>query len=106
MRQECSLSIGLVMSLLIFSSVSFAKVDEWTEKADMPTERRYLSTSEVGGKIYAIGGMNLVKGGNGGVDVNRPTVEADDPEADKWTKKADMLSARYAISSERVNNKI
>jgi N-acetylneuraminic acid mutarotase len=36
--------------------------DKWTKKVDMPTGRKYLSTSVVNGKIYAIGGV-----GAGGV---------------------------------------
>jgi RNA polymerase sigma factor (sigma-70 family) len=30
----------------------------WARKADMPTARQFLSTSEVNGKIYAIGGVD------------------------------------------------
>ena len=30
--------------------------DKWTEKPDMPTARQFLTTSAVGGKVYAIGG--------------------------------------------------
>jgi hypothetical protein len=30
--------------------------DTWTKKTNMPTVRSYLSTSQVNGKIYAIGG--------------------------------------------------
>ena len=59
----CALT-GLVFSLsLIFSSVTIAKPDTWTKKADMPTARGGLSASVVKGKIYAIGGLNIV-GGN------------------------------------------
>ena len=32
------------------------ETDTWTKKADMPTDRAYLSSSAVNGKIYAIGG--------------------------------------------------
>jgi RNA polymerase sigma factor (sigma-70 family) len=33
------------------------ETDTWEEKADMPTARCWLATSEVNGKIFAIGGM-------------------------------------------------
>jgi RNA polymerase sigma factor (sigma-70 family) len=75
---------------------------EWTKKADMPTARYLTSTCVVKGKIYAIGGR-------AGIQLAGPvyaTTEEYDPVADKWTKKADMLTARDSTSIAVVNNKI
>ena len=46
--------------------------DTWTELADMPVPRRWLSSSAVNGKIYAIGGSDA--------DRALPTVEEYTPE--------------------------
>ena len=77
-------------------------VDTWTKKADMPTPRLAFSTSVVKGKIYAIGGMTIVAPPFVGLS----TVEEYDPATDRWTKKNDMLTARYALSTSVLNGKI
>ena len=46
--------------------------DTWTTKTDMPTARMDLSTSAIGGRIYAIGGRDSFNG------VSIPTVEVYD----------------------------
>ena len=50
------------------------------------------------GKIYAIGG--------GLQGVGFSTVEEYDPATDTWTKKADMPTGRFALSTSVVNGKI
>jgi N-acetylneuraminic acid mutarotase len=77
--------------------------DEWTKKSDMPTARVYFSTSVVNGKIYAIGGQSdwwalPTK--------TLSTVEEYDPIANKWTRKADMPTARMELSTSAVNGRI
>jgi N-acetylneuraminic acid mutarotase len=71
----------------------------WIKKADLPTARSYLATSEVNGKIYAIGGWDDT-GGAGG------TVEQYDPVTDQWTRRADMLYGRAFLDTCVVNGKI
>ena len=74
--------------------------DKWLEKANLPTPRRSLSASSVGGKIYAIGGW-------GGRDLGiLGTVVQYNPVSDTWTQKADLLTSRQAFSSSVVNGKI
>lgn len=58
-------AIGGSGSLLADPEVHFSTVEEydpltdtWTKKTDMPTPRGWLSSSEVNGKICAIGGWN------------------------------------------------
>jgi RNA polymerase sigma factor (sigma-70 family) len=78
--------------------------DTWVKKADMPTARAGLSTSVVNGKIYAIGGSNKVMDMNDYAGLS--TVEEYDPINDKWTKKADMPTARLGASAITINDKI
>ncbi len=83
--------------------LNLADTNTWTRKADMPTARSCLSTSTVNGKIYAIGGIG------GRVDEAKivfSTVEEYDPVTGTWTKKADMPTARWALSTSVVNEKI
>jgi N-acetylneuraminic acid mutarotase len=65
----------------------------------MPTRRVYLSTSVVNDKIYAIGGSP-------GFNAVTSVVEEYVPWNDKWTKKADMLTARSGLSTSVVDGKI
>ena len=51
------------------------------------------------GKVYAIGGASLF-------ETAFSTVEVYDPATDKWTKKADMPTARRWFSASVVNDKI
>lgn len=72
--------------------------DKWTKKADMPTARMFLTTSMVGGKIYAIGGQSLKE--------FLSVVEEYDPLTDNWIKKSDMPTAKELMSSGAMNGKI
>lgn len=90
-------SSGENATLLVASQ---AEGGTWTKKADMPTGKGYISTVEVNGRIYAIGGTT--RSGYG-----LPTVEEYDPVTDEWTKKADMPAGeRRALSACVVNGKI
>jgi len=60
-----------------------------------------LDTVALNGKIYAIGGT---ANWQSGPDLS--TVEEYDPVTDKWTKKTDMSSKRFGISTAVVNGKI
>jgi len=76
--------------------------DAWTKKADMPTGRAGLSTGVVDDKIYAICGIPMNIQGNTAIS----TVEEYDPAIDKWTKKADTITARNSPSVCVVNGQI
>jgi len=91
------ISIVLVLALSP-TSLSLAAEDTWTKKTDMPTRRWVLSSSVVGGKIYAIGGDP----GSGAFSI----VEAYDPATDTWTRKANMPMVRAAGTSNVVNGRI
>ncbi len=75
--------------------------DTWTQKADMPTPRSYLSTSVVDGKIYAIGGVPRTR------ELPRlETVEVYDPATDTWEKTGDINQARSCAAIGVVNGEI
>jgi len=68
----------------------------------MPTARELLSTSAVGGKIYAIGGQREDSVFRGVFS----TVEMYDPATDRWTKKADMPLPRKVHSASVLKDSI
>ncbi|MHC4061910.1 MAG: LamG-like jellyroll fold domain-containing protein [Planctomycetota bacterium] len=96
-------SMVLVLALAV-ASVSLALEDTWTRKADMPTGRCTFSTGVVNGRIYAIGGAK------GRTEVLRSVpleiVEEYHPATDTWMRKADMPTARNALSVSVVDGKI
>ncbi len=74
--------------------------DTWTRKADMPDPRELLTTSVVGGKIYAIGGQQEY----GALREVYPTVDMYDPATGTWTKKADAPLPRKVHSACVLND--
>jgi hypothetical protein len=76
--------------------------DTWTKKADMLTARWTFSANAVNGKNYAIGGWKAAPHPRGVCLI----VDEYDPATDKWTKKADMPTARYWLSTSSVDGRI
>lgn len=93
----------MLIGLLGMSSIGLAKEDTWVKKSDMPTARLYFSTSEVNGKIYAIGGLTQ---NPQGIFLKLSTVEEYDPVINKWAKKANMPTERAGLDTSVVNGKI
>jgi N-acetylneuraminic acid mutarotase len=58
----------------------------WTQVAEIPTRRFLLGAAALGGKVYAVGGVDYDP---------MPTNEAYDPAAGVWTALAPMPTARY-----------
>lgn len=92
MKLKSWLLMALIVGILAFSSISFAETGKWINKHYMTTARVGLSTSVVNGKIYAIGGLNIV-GGNALSTVEEydtgfagEGVEAKGKLATKWGK--------------------
>lgn len=75
-----------------------ADQDNWEQRTNMPTPRS-CNAGVVNGRIYVIGGSP------NDVNVFR-IVEEYDPQTDKWTRKADMPTARSELSVSAVNGKI
>jgi N-acetylneuraminic acid mutarotase len=95
---------GVPRGLIENSAISMVQeydpaTDTWTPKANMPTARSGLSLSEVGGRVYAIGGGTF-----GGATFS--TVEEYDPAADSWTTRPDMPTARLGLSTSVMNGRI
>jgi N-acetylneuraminic acid mutarotase len=83
--------------------------DTWTRKTDMPAMRGLLSTSVVDGRIYAIGGVVGSEDGSCEHPIAAyavSTVEEYDPVTDTWTKKANMPTARKALGTCVVYDRI
>jgi N-acetylneuraminic acid mutarotase len=76
--------------------------DTWTSKADMPTATVNASASAANGRIYVIGGSPGGSQWYQGIS----TVREYDPATDTWTPKADMPTARTALSTSVVNGRI
>ncbi|HGJ66119.1 TPA: hypothetical protein ENS27_12160 [bacterium] len=68
-----------------------AEGGKWERKADMPNARGQSGAVAVNGKIYVVGGVEIVNGNF----VQLSTTEEYDPIKDKWTKKANMPTARF-----------
>jgi N-acetylneuraminic acid mutarotase len=75
--------------------------DTWEKKADMPTARSWLSATAVDGIIYAIGGTTC-EGGDTWGSIST-LVEAYDPVADEWTRKADIPVAKGSHCASAVD---
>ena len=80
------------------------QTDTWTRTRDMPTLRSGFKTAVVDGKIYAIGGAIYDKRRD--VEVATDLVEAYDPLAKRWEKRASMPTKRYWINAEVIDGKI
>ena len=80
------------------------QTDTWTRTRDMPTLRSGFKTAVLDGKIYAIGGAILDRQRD--VEVATDLVEAYDPLANRWEKRASMPTKRYWIDAAVINRKI
>ncbi|MDE0467225.1 MAG: hypothetical protein OYL97_09210 [Candidatus Poribacteria bacterium] len=101
MKTHLTFGILILCALLVINVVNLAAEENWTRKADMPTQRSGFDTCVVNGKIYAIGG-----GIEGFGNLSVSTVEMYDPEADTWERKADMPTPRSNVSVSVVDEKI
>ena len=101
MKTYLTFGILILCALLVTNVTNLAAEENWTRKADMPTQRSSFDTCIVNGKIYAIGGAI---DGFGNLSVS--TVEMYDPKTDTWERKADMPTPRSGVSTSVVNGKI
>ena len=80
--------------------------DTWKKLADMPTPRRAASAVTVAGKIYICGGVSFKERRGKKIATTIKTVEAYDPQADTWEKKADMPGGRNNAGTAALDGKI
>lgn len=78
--------------------------DTWTTKAPMPTPRNFFGMAVYENKIYCIGGTRY--SGTGLNYVRYTTNEVYDPSTDTWETKAPMVTARWYLQANTVNDKI
>lgn len=108
--------VFIASSCLIFDrTVSGATASEntWVEKKSMLSPRSGVSVATVNGRLYAIGGINLVATGgsdifpaekvSGGI-MNEN--EEYDPSANNWTMKAPIPNPRISFAIAAYQNKI
>lgn len=96
------LAIMMLSMLYSISPPGLAAGDSWTEKADMQYARCGLATSEVNGKIYAIGGDIW----EGVTWHPLSVVEEYGPATDTWMEKDEMPTPRTGLSASSVNGMI
>ncbi|MDQ1266385.1 MAG: hypothetical protein QG635_1537, partial [Bacteroidota bacterium] len=72
--------------------------DTWSNKAPIPQSTFWSTASEVGGKIYVMGGGQAYPG--------KTYNYIYDPATDSWTKGADLLTGRMYHSAAVANGKI
>ena len=101
MKTYLTFGILVLYALLGVNVVNLSAEENWTRKADMPTQRYNFDTCIVNGKIFASGG-EVDKFG----DISIATVEMYDPKTDTWERKADMPTARSGVSTSVVDGKI
>jgi N-acetylneuraminic acid mutarotase len=77
----------------------------WRKKTDMPTPRYALSSCVIDGKVYALGGLMLTFA-MATPAMATAAVEAYDPAADTWTKRANMPEARWGAAAVALDGKI
>ncbi len=80
--------------------------NEWTPKTGMRIARAGLSSSAVDGTSSAVDGIIYAIGGEVQMWWSRKHVEAYDPVADSWVRKADMLTARTRFTTIAADGKI
>ncbi len=101
MKTYLTFGILILCALLVINVANLGAEENWTQKADMPTQRSSFDTCIVNEKIYAIGG-----GIEGFGNLSVSTVEMYDPTTDTWERKADMPTARSNASVSVVDGKI
>ena len=71
-------------------------LDQWTEKAPMPTAREHLTSAVIDNKLYVIGGRT------NGMAFNVDANEVYDPVTDNWIKLDPMPSKRGGLSATTI----
>ena len=84
--------------------------DTWIRGADMPTDRGALVADFLDGKLYAVGGKNVLSSGIMGTIIfkmiSTPINEVYDPVTNSWEQKAPMPTPRDHIASAVVDEKM
>jgi len=76
--------------------------DTWTSLAPMSAPTRWFTAAAVKGRIYVFGGS----AGRPAGDAKIASVESYNPKKDRWTRRADMPTARFGASAGVLNNRV
>ena len=77
---------------------------QWTSGTSMPTHRTTLDCVLINGKIYVIGGLQII---GGVIDYNGlKTLEVYDLSSETWTQLADMPTKRWGLSAVAFDGEI
>ncbi len=106
-----ALALPPVLALVlagVVATAADATTYAWTTRAPMLTARESLGLASVGGKLYAVGGVDHSLTGLPPAERNRPgsTVEEYDPAANAWTAKASMPTSRYHLGMAALDGKL
>ena len=93
-----------IFIILLFWNLSilFGASFTWKNVTSIPGDRSNYVAVAANDKIYIIGGSHYV----GNFNIDLATVEEYDPEAAKWTTKANMPKASETLSALIIDNKI
>jgi N-acetylneuraminic acid mutarotase len=85
--------------------------NRWVRAADLPTPRVVMSSTVVDGRIYVMGGTISPGSASSAEELLRNTrtlsvVEVYDPASGRWTRGADLATARACFSTSVVNGKV
>ena len=85
--------------------------NRWARAAELPTPRSVMSSSVVDGRIYVMGGAFSRGSASSAEELLRTmrtlsVVEVYDPASGRWTRGADLATARGWFSTSVVNGKV
>ena len=80
------------------------KLQQWTARPAMNTERSHAAAAVVGGKMYVMGGQHsFIVNSAAGTTAN---MECFDPETGQWSAMPPMLTARSHLTADAIGEKI
>jgi N-acetylneuraminic acid mutarotase len=78
------------------------QANSWSTRTPMPTARLTAASAVIGGKLYVVGGVDVVDSHNHVLDA----LEAYDPTTDSWAMLAPLPRARNYLAAAAVNGKL
>ena len=89
------------------SEVLDVRSGQWKRIADAPSTRNSAAGAVIGGKIYVVGGRQMVKGDDGRArPVNVAALEVYDPATDRWETRAPMPLAQGGLAAAAHDGKL
>jgi len=108
-----SLSIGIIFTILSFSShlTPSNPILGLLSGSALPSESKVLNIGEIPVDVVKTSNMPFISSQQGKDNTGQPALQnsfflSPQSQAGKWTKKADMLTARWGLSASAVNGKI